>query len=196
MPFKPGQGAIIETKRAKLSEDFGRELLTKKFTYDGAAMVLAMFGNVSRGPRKGQPRGFIIWSKCIRGGWTRDNGMGRVQRPGAFDFHVSLAWEGGKIAPARANFAEAATHAEYMEYLCRALNVCKDNWNHEKGTPVKACEFWNRWHVAAEADRKLAADTYRAQLREEARRQEQEEADIDTEIERRSAAKAANAPQT
>jgi len=162
MPFKPGQSVIREFKRAVLSEDFGRELLAKKFTDDGAAMVFAMFGNVSRGPRKGKPRGFIHWTKVTRGGWNYAEQ--RVERPGSYGYHVSLDYEGSPGAPGRDSYASSATHAEYMEYLCRALHVCKENWHYEKGQPIKSCEFWERWHVAADADRRAAADAFRTKM--------------------------------
>jgi hypothetical protein len=59
--------AHIEPRTAYLSSEFGEELARKWFG-DESVDSLPRY---SRGPRKGQLKGAITWSKVIRGGWVR-----------------------------------------------------------------------------------------------------------------------------
>jgi hypothetical protein len=65
----PVQRARVEDRRAALAEDFGREILIKKFGDKGAEIILETFGLLKSGKNKGKPRGFIHWRKCTVGGW-------------------------------------------------------------------------------------------------------------------------------
>lgn len=86
--------AVIESRRAALAGEFGREMLVRKFGAERAAEILARFGCFARGKNKGQPRGFLHWQKCTRGGWVRTQVLdgGYVQTPGSYDYAVSLEW--------------------------------------------------------------------------------------------------------
>jgi len=77
---KLGRGAVVEYKSAPLSGEFGLKMLHAKFP-EQAPLYLAKLGVYSRGPRKGQPRGYIHWRKVIEGGWDYHNRSG-VLRPG------------------------------------------------------------------------------------------------------------------
>lgn len=85
------QRAVFEVKVADLASDFGLGLLKRKFGADGAAIITETFGQISRGPRKGQARGYIHWVKCSVGGWTWAFDIhGSVLVPGSSRYRVTL----------------------------------------------------------------------------------------------------------
>jgi hypothetical protein len=63
--------AVIETRSAFLSTDFGEELARKWFG-DESVDSLPCY---TRGPRKGKIKGAITWTKVLRGGWIRGGGV-------------------------------------------------------------------------------------------------------------------------
>lgn len=60
--------ATINNYQAYLSSSFGQQLAQLWFGLDND-MLASLVGRISRGKRKGQLRGQILWSKCTRGGW-------------------------------------------------------------------------------------------------------------------------------
>ena len=80
----------IESESAALSGDFGQKMLRLKFP-ETADKILAELGVYSRGPRKGQPRGYIHWDKVVVGGWNySDLRLERgIQKPGCYNWGVS-----------------------------------------------------------------------------------------------------------
>lgn len=88
----PVQRAAFETKTAPLSSEFGRKVASEKF----GEQVVASFPTFSRGPRKGELKGFLCWTKCTVGGWTHnhpDKGgdRGGVLRPGTYHWRLTMA---------------------------------------------------------------------------------------------------------
>lgn len=63
--------AVIETRSAFLSTDFGEELARKWFG-DESVDSLPRY---TRGPRKDKIKGAITWTKVLRGGWIRGGGV-------------------------------------------------------------------------------------------------------------------------
>jgi hypothetical protein len=55
---------------AYLSDDFGKKLAMRKFDLTEEELERVV-GRYVRGKRKGQLKGMIIWTKCIKGGWVR-----------------------------------------------------------------------------------------------------------------------------
>ncbi len=72
--------AVTQIKIAALSEDFGLDLFKRKAGLIGLEL-LAKLPVYVRGPKKGKPKGFIVWIKTIRGGYDYAHGGG-VRRPG------------------------------------------------------------------------------------------------------------------
>src|SRR4051812_4765351 len=70
------QRATIETKSAWIGQDFGRDLAIRWFGEE----IVASLPVYSRGKSKGKCKVYLVWDKCIVGGW--DNGAG-VVRPNA-----------------------------------------------------------------------------------------------------------------
>lgn len=72
--------ASYESKFAYLSSDFGRDYACKVFNLTPAELE-AKVGRLSRGKRKGQLRGHIVWAKTTKGGWIKtgsyDHGAGQ-----------------------------------------------------------------------------------------------------------------------
>jgi hypothetical protein len=68
------QYAKYETKRAALSGEFGQSLAHRWY---GLSVddLRAKFGTSSRGPRKGLPKGVMLWVKINEGGWVRGIGV-------------------------------------------------------------------------------------------------------------------------
>lgn len=98
--------AQTETKCAGLDSDFGRDFLFRRFDAELAQHILNSFGTYTRGPRKGKQRGYICWTKTVKGGWVKDGpgyygegSCGHVASPGTSDVRVSLVWGGeGSVA--------------------------------------------------------------------------------------------------
>lgn len=154
------QRARIEERRAALREEFGRDLLVKKFGEAGAALVLEAFGVYRSGKHKGQPRGFIYWEKCTVGGWKRDGyERGHVQRPGSSNFAVGLTYERtGSAMPARGGVVGGGVmgEGEWLLTLSRGLCGMTKRWNYTKDEPTE--DFPKDWAtIKANADAEKAA---------------------------------------
>jgi hypothetical protein len=76
---KLGRSCVIRDMSAPLSGEFGMRMLRTKFP-EHADAVLHHLGTITRGPRKGQPRGVLHWEKVLEGGFHY--GEGRVVYPG------------------------------------------------------------------------------------------------------------------
>jgi hypothetical protein len=79
--------AKFDTKSAPLASDFGRDFAVRWFGRD----IVDSLPHYVRGAKKGQPKGWIVWTRCTRGGWVNewsdgDGGYGgHVARPGDYD---------------------------------------------------------------------------------------------------------------
>lgn len=67
--------AEIDTKKASLDSEFG---YSKAIEWFGEELVGSLPKYV-RGPKKGMPKGFIVWKKVVRGGWVKTFGGGYVE---------------------------------------------------------------------------------------------------------------------
>lgn len=88
----PVQYCKIRTFSCYLNTEFGLNLAKKWFDLDEAGLE-AIVGRYSRGKRKGQLKGQIVWEKTVVGGWSTRHGG--VTRPG--DIHsrnICDAWTG------------------------------------------------------------------------------------------------------
>ncbi len=81
------QRASIEHKVAPLCGEWGYKVAVEKF---GQALVDAL-PVYTRGPRKGKPKGALCWTKVGVGGWSREGGLGHVERPGVRDWRITLS---------------------------------------------------------------------------------------------------------
>lgn len=88
--------AIRETKSAMLASAFAREFVTHHFGPLAADAIYAAAPKYKRGTNKGQPKGWVLWTKCIKGGWVRkgaydqdaQRGNGFVMAPGTHEVRV------------------------------------------------------------------------------------------------------------
>jgi hypothetical protein len=113
-----GRGAVIESKCAAVSGEFGMAMLRKHFAEDADA-ILAALGAYSRGPRKGLPRGYVHWEKVVEGGFDyRDGERCVISQRGARRWRVLDGADaeyskniGAEVAAARVVTADAVRRA-------------------------------------------------------------------------------------
>jgi len=89
-----GRACELIERRAKLSSDFGLNLLKKKVSAERLEEILNEVGVLKSGPNAGKPRGYIVWNKILEGGF--DYQKGRILRGGCVDFYVEYAAIDGK----------------------------------------------------------------------------------------------------
>jgi hypothetical protein len=82
------QYARYEMKSAPLAQEFGQQFLARRFGQEEARAILEAMPKYVRGPKKGQPKGHIVWVKCSVGGWVRGAYGGRVLKPGVHEVQV------------------------------------------------------------------------------------------------------------
>jgi hypothetical protein len=90
--------AVREAKSAPLASDFARQFVVRHFGQQVADIIYANLPTYKRGPNKGQPKGWVIWTKCVKGGWVRSGaydhdaqrGNGYVMAPGTHDVRIVL----------------------------------------------------------------------------------------------------------
>lgn len=88
--------AIRERKDAALASDFAREFMVRHFGQQAVDAIYEVAPKYQRGPKKGQPKGWVMWTKCTKGGWVRtgaydgdaQRGNGYVLAPGTHDVRV------------------------------------------------------------------------------------------------------------
>ncbi|QHZ59786.1 hypothetical protein HWD03_gp107 [Alteromonas phage vB_AmeM_PT11-V22] len=80
------QGCELQFLNAKLSSDFGLNLLKRKFP-DNFEEILKEVGVYTKGKNQGKYRGAIFWVKCVKGGWDYEYKTGVVRR-GSFAYKV------------------------------------------------------------------------------------------------------------
>lgn len=91
--------ATIETKSAPLSSDFARDFMARRWGDDFTAAVYEAMPRYQRGPRKGEIKGRLFWTKCTRGGWKRTgpsyhgSPQGHVVTPGSSDLRIGLGYD-------------------------------------------------------------------------------------------------------
>ncbi len=71
--------AIREKKSAPLCTDFTREFLTRHFGQQAADAIYEAAPKYKRGPNKGAPKGWAVWTKCTKGGWVRTGSYDHVE---------------------------------------------------------------------------------------------------------------------
>lgn len=90
--------AVREGKSAPLCSNFAREFIVRHFGQQATDMIYAHAPKYQRGPSKGQPKGWVSWTKCVKGGWVRkgsydqdaQRGNGYVMAPGTHDVKIVL----------------------------------------------------------------------------------------------------------
>lgn len=95
--------AIRETKSSPLASTFAREFMERQFGKLATDAIYDAAPKYKRGPSKGQPKGWVMWEKCIKGGWVRT---------GAYD-HDSMRGNGFVMAPGTHNVRVLFTHPAY-----------------------------------------------------------------------------------
>lgn len=123
---RAGRGAVVELRSAALSGEFGMTMLRAKFP-DTADAILARLGVYSRGPRKGQPRGYIHWLKVVEGGYDYARRRVLSQR-GAQEWRVleNASNESRDIGAELAN--EAAKEQYARDDAAHAAMTKKERW--------------------------------------------------------------------
>lgn len=119
-----GRRATFQMMQAPLREAFARDLLVRRFGERAAEDILSAFGQISKGPRKGQQRGHLHWVKCEAGGWAKFDGFSGVLRPGSQRYCVTL-----NGAPALGNIRACGSSGvpgeKYREYVrCALASLC------------------------------------------------------------------------
>lgn len=109
------QYARVEDKAADLSSDFGRDYAMKTFALSLEDLE-KLVGRYTRGARKGQLRGRLVWGVVTAGGWVkRFGGGGFVVRPGLRYGHAIVDSWNGKVFlgvdPQRTPLAERISYA-------------------------------------------------------------------------------------
>lgn len=107
----PVNYAVREQKSSPLGTDFAKEFVTRHFGELAAAAIYANLPLYKRGKYKGQPKGWVIWTKCVKGGWVRkgaydhDSGRGNgyVMPPGTHEVQIVLI-NPGFVPQGRDNF--------------------------------------------------------------------------------------------
>jgi hypothetical protein len=84
----PGiQRAHFEDRSVPLSNEWGQRVAREKFGDD----VLEAFPRFTRGPRKGQLKGYLRYLKVSVGGWAhRGGGSAGVLLPGTWDWKLAI----------------------------------------------------------------------------------------------------------
>lgn len=90
--------AVREPKSCGLGTDWAREFVARQFGQVAADAIYAALPLYQRGPRKGQPKGWVLWTKCVKGGWVKTGaydhdggrGCGFVMAPGTHDVKIVL----------------------------------------------------------------------------------------------------------
>lgn len=88
--------AAKETKTSELGNDFAKSFVARQYGELAAAAIFAALPVYQRGKRKGQPKGWVVWTKCTKGGWVRSGpydhdagrGNGHVMQPGTHDVQI------------------------------------------------------------------------------------------------------------
>jgi hypothetical protein len=92
--------AVKENKVCSLHMDFAREFVARKFGVLAAEKIYAALPLYTRGKNKGKVKGYITWTKCIKGGWVRTGaydgdsmrGCGYVMAPGTHHVNIVMEW--------------------------------------------------------------------------------------------------------
>lgn len=77
---------------APLSSDFARDFVERRFGKAAAEVIYETAPKFTRGPRKGLPKGYVLWTKCESGGWFRPNpgsSYGHVLKPGTHRVRIT-----------------------------------------------------------------------------------------------------------
>lgn len=90
--------AVRQEKNSPLASDFAREFVARQFGQQAADQIYAALPKYQRGPSKGQPKGWVLWTKCLKGGWVRkgpydhdaQRASGYVMAPGTHDIRIML----------------------------------------------------------------------------------------------------------
>lgn len=83
--------ALTEQRGSFLNTEFGRDYAMKIFGLTEPELE-AIVGRYTKGKWKGELKGKITWTKCVRGGWYKHNGAGGVMRPGALHHAIIDPW--------------------------------------------------------------------------------------------------------
>lgn len=132
----PVNYAIREGKSCSLSADFAKDFLKRKFGELATEAIYANLPLYKRGPRKGQPKGWVIWTKCVKGGWCRlgsydhdaGRGNGFVMSPGTHNVMVVLI-NPGFVPEGRGNFGLEADN--------RRGDEAEQDWANRCGEAIK-----------------------------------------------------------
>lgn len=90
--------AAREFKNTNLASDFAKQFVTRHFGELATEKIYAALPLFKRGRFKGQPKGWLLWTKCTKGGWVRmgsydhdaGRGNGFVMQPGTHDVRICL----------------------------------------------------------------------------------------------------------
>lgn len=81
-----------------MNSDWAREFVARHFGPHAADKIYAALPKYQRGKNKGQPKGWVMWTKCTKGGWVKTGGYdhdaqqgnGYVMAPGTHDVKIVL----------------------------------------------------------------------------------------------------------
>lgn len=122
------QRAAFETRSAPLTSDFAREFMAKRWGAGLAEAILAAMPTYKQGPRKGERKGFLVWTKCTVGGWHRSgHGGGGVMTPGSYELRIGFSnlttTEGGWGAGGLASRGDTESEVAYIARLVDAFTA-------------------------------------------------------------------------
>jgi hypothetical protein len=132
------QYAKCEEKSSPLASDFAREFVARHFGQQATEMIYANAPKYQRGPSKGQPKGWVIWTKCTVGGWVRrgsydadaQRGNGFVMRPGTHDVKIMF------VHPAYANNAVTLDAGDRRGFATDPNRETDEQWAKRCGRAV------------------------------------------------------------
>lgn len=116
-------------KYAPLLSDFARDFVTRKWGPELASIIFEECPRYVRGPKKGQPKGWVKWDKCTKGGWFRTGPNyygepgtnGYVMAPGVQNVRIVFAFEADQGVTTPREWPSCLTDAEKVEWLRRGL---------------------------------------------------------------------------
>jgi hypothetical protein len=115
--------ASIQEHSSYLSTDFGLQLAVRKLDLS-AEKIEELLGRYSKGKRKGELKGKLVWFKVAKGGWVKTGaydydamqGNGFVARPGVtFGYHIVDSWTGEVLAVSSRCVTESSKYSRSVD---------------------------------------------------------------------------------
>jgi hypothetical protein len=119
--------AIRENKVCSLHLDFAREFVKRQFGALAAEKIYDALPLYTRGKNKGKVKGYITWTKCVKGGWVKtgaydQDACGYVLAQGTHDARITIEWP---AKPAREAYGLEAGQRRAVETEIEWADRCE-----------------------------------------------------------------------